>query len=51
MLPDNPMEIPEYAELWHDAKSDWDIAFKTNIKKYYQIVLDKLKSQEDEKTD
>lgn len=51
MLPKNPMEIPEYAELWQDAKSDWDIAFRAGMEKCYQIVLDKLKSQEDEKTD
>ena len=53
MLPNNPMEIPEFAALWQDAKTDWDIAFRAGMEKGYKIALDTLNSKktDDEKTD
>lgn len=46
------MEIPAFAELWQDAKNDWDLAYRAGMEKGYQIALDILKSQikTDEKT-
>jgi len=50
-LPDNPMEIAAFAELWQDAKNDWDLAFRAGMEKGYQIALDTLNSNNnDEKT-
>lgn len=37
MLPENPLEIPEFADLWHDAKTDWDLVFRTSMGVGYLI--------------
>lgn len=39
------MEIPAFAELWQEAKTDWDLAYRAGMEKGYQIAKDILNSQ------
>ncbi len=39
-LPENPLEIDEFFELYIDPKNDYDLGFREGLMKGYQIARD-----------
>lgn len=37
-IPENPMEIQEFADLWYEPKNDWDLAYRAGMEKGYEIA-------------
>lgn len=37
-LPDNPMEIPEYADLWSEPRDEDDLAMRGGMERCWEIV-------------